>query len=199
MWWSNGTFGWVCDRRRRCRRCLFACSTCRTRCHCSNTSPTAGQRSGRCLHCWYCPSFRHFLFYSNQRNWWLTPCAWAAVALVASGFSAVDRLLLLFLWWIIKLNVALMSYQERIVLVIVQFARWFLHLPDGNLIATPIFNWFIRSNAMRCRFFRSTSDNSCRWVFLRCKYFPLDDFQMQLPCSINKFKSNIVFSGNSIG
>lgn len=37
---------------------------------------------------------------------------------------------------------------------------------------------------MRCRLFRSTSLNSCKWVFFKCKYLPVDDFQMQLPCRI---------------
>lgn len=56
-----------------------------------------------------------------------------------------------------------------------------MDLPGGNLTGTPIFNWLIRSKAMRCKFFRSTSFSSCKLVFFRCKYLPVDDFQMQLP------------------
>lgn len=161
-------------------------------CHCSNIFQAVGQRSNRHPHCSCFLFVHHFWFCLNQRSLWLTLSAWAKVALDASDFLAVNRLWLLCLLkyegWeccqaLTNHEIKWLTSVSYFTIPIVWAREWscYLNLPDGNLTGTPMFNWFIRSNAIRCRSFLSTSLNSCKCVFFKCKYFPVDDFQMQFP------------------
>lgn len=174
MWSMHEIFDWVSSHR-RCRRCLFVLSLCRMHCHCLNISLEVDQipvhRSYSCY-----PFVRHFWFCSNRKS--SLSALSVSAAMVHGAFDSFANccpsLSLLNAKWIKSWNICSITLCAR------------TNSPDGNLTGTPIFNWLIRSNAMRCRFFRSTSFSSCKWVFFRCKYLPVADFQMQLPCRIEK-------------
>lgn len=174
MWSMHGISDWASSRH-RCHRSLFALSLFRTHCHCLNISLMVDQTLVHRSYYSCCLFDRHSWFYSNRKNSWSAPFASAATVHGASdSFANCYRSLSLLdeKWNYGKILL-------RCHVCVHALDRW--SLPDGNLTGTPIFNWLIRSNAMRCKFFRSTSFNSCKWVFFRCKYLPVADFQMQLP------------------